>query len=77
MSAVSVAMAVHRSTPHPVPLPKGEGTKDRLDLIANRVLDWSPAFLLPWGEGQDEGLLTALSDQQAVVLPWPGGMIEI
>ena len=36
------------TTPHPVPLPMGEGTVRR----ANRPIQ---ASLLPWGEGQDEG----------------------
>ena len=36
------------STPHPNPLPKGEGA------LAEPAMN--QAFLLPWGEGQDEGL---------------------
>ncbi len=37
-----------RISPHPVPLPMGEGTLE----ILLRVVQ---ASLLPWGEGQDEG----------------------
>ncbi len=36
------------NTPHPVPLPMGEGTLG----LSLRVVKGS---LLPWGEGQDEG----------------------
>ena len=70
MSAAQVGNAVQRSTPHPslrrasawqaVLLPTGEGT-----LASDGSVLSSP---LPWGEGQDEGLLTALRDGQAVVL---------
>jgi hypothetical protein len=35
-------------SPHPVPLPMGEGTPE----IPPRLVQGS---LLPWGEGQDEG----------------------
>jgi hypothetical protein len=37
-----------RISPHPVPLPMGEGT---LRHAPSAIL----ASLLPWGEGQDEG----------------------
>ena len=40
------------STPHPVPLPKGEGTKEPLPM--------GPASPLPWGEGQGEGLVASM-----------------
>jgi len=40
--------AVPISTPHLNPLPKGEGECAELSV--------SLSFLLPWGEGQDEGL---------------------
>jgi uncharacterized protein (DUF952 family) len=44
--AVDVAALNEHITPHPVPLPLGEGTP------ARTVVQTS---LLPWGEGQDEG----------------------
>ncbi len=47
--------AVYRATPHPVPHPKGEGT------LGSKIVVTSS--LLTWGEGQDEGLLYALSYQ--------------
>ena len=46
-----VAAVIFRSTPHPVPLPKGEGTQDH-QLTAQS----SPPL---WGEGQGEGLIFA------------------
>jgi hypothetical protein len=48
MTIAQVRSITHGISPHPVPLPMGEGTPE----LALRVIQ---GFLLPWGEGQDEG----------------------
>ena len=68
MNMVSVVTAVNRSTPHPVPIPKGEGTPELLSLWTLMHLAIQ-ASLLPWGEGQDEGLLIDVSHQHTAMLP--------
>jgi hypothetical protein len=51
-------------TPHPVPLPMGEGTV----LNAPGVIQ---ASLLPWGGGQDEGrLVQNLAGPQSICRAW-------
>ena len=55
-AAMLEVSAVQRATPHPVPLSKGEG------MLGSKAA--VPSSLLPWGEGQDEGLIEPPSDAQ-------------
>jgi hypothetical protein len=51
-----------RITPHPVPLPQGEGTV----LLAQSVIQ---AFPLPGGEGQGEGRSTQFIARPGILRP--------
>ncbi len=52
-------------SPHPVPLPMGEGTVLRTPSVIQ-------ASLLPWGEGQDEGWKLRSLRKQACAVPGRG-----
>ena len=71
LTAVRATAAPSRfgSTPHPVPLPKGERTQDAAASVQS-----SPPL---WGEGQGEGLLKAPADPPPAYLRPPGQRIAL